>query len=49
MLWISVLYIRLVIDNVKVDRVISPAVRAKNTSNSGRNDAATLYYYLQCS
>ena len=28
---------------VKGDRVISPAISAKNTPNSGKNDAVTLY------
>ena len=28
---------------LKGDRVISPAVVAKNTTNTGRNDAVTLY------
>ena len=30
------------VQKLKGDRVISPAVRAKNTTNGGRNDAVTL-------
>ena len=39
----------LVPEILKGDRVISPALRAKNTTKSGRNDAVTLYFYTHLS